>query len=122
MSKEELNEEILEETTEEMNELEELTEEEAEETTGGAAGYGNVQFKCQCGKNFLTEEGWLKHAKQTGHRKGTTYMQMIKGKSSQGSKKGATNGTYIQSRGSARCPELRIVYPNRKTSLWYCMW
>ena len=121
MDKEELNEEVLEETTEEMNELEELTEEEAEETTGGAAGYGNVQFTCQCGKKFKTPKGWIVHALKTGCTKGTTYDQKKSGKLSQGNRIGRVNGTIITTKKDTvfNGKMGRITYPNGKKSGWF---
>ena len=129
MDKEGLNEEELEEvedlTRDDAGELTEdeileLTEEEGEETTGGAAGYGNVQFKCQCGKNFISDYGWAAHCIKTKHNRCTTYQQMLKGKNSPGKRLGAVNGTYITIKKTFEGNKVTITYPNRKTNWFWC--
>lgn len=116
MDKEELNEDIIDEV-EEIDNVEELTEEEGEETTGGGAGYGNVQFTCQCGKKFQLDRTWIVHALKYGCRKGTTYQQKTHGKLSQGNKIGGVNSTIIELRKDKKFA--RVKYPNGKKSKWY---
>ena len=139
MDKEELNEEEIQEvegfeegevedlTTEDAGELTEdeiveLTEEEGEETTGGAVGYGNVQYKCECGANFIRDIHWAEHCLKKKHNKCTIYQQKIKGKNSPGKRIGRANDTRIQLK---KVPgnqyKATITYPNGKTD-WMYVW
>lgn len=91
---EEIEYEGIEELTEdeeeiEYEDIEELTENEKEETTGGVFGrhchIGNAQFKCQCGKNFLSARGVLNHLKKnktniSAHTRIKVYRQKKKRK------------------------------------------
>ena len=98
------------EVTEEiLDGLEEITEEEMQETTGGAGGYGNVQFECVCGAEFLMEKGWVNHLRSSRHRSGKVYYQQAKGKGHKGTSIGTATVTYKNGK-------IQIKYPNGKVS------
>ena len=69
---------------EEELEVQDLTEEEGEETTGGVAGYGNIQFVCQCKQSFINEYQLLNHLRKRSCTYADMYEQKRKGKYSAG--------------------------------------
>ena len=89
-------------------EIQELTEEELQETTGGRGGYGNIQFECVCGKEFLTEKKWIEHLKTTRHKSATVFYQQSEGKGHKGNKIGEAKVSY-------KAGVLTIKYPNGHT-------
>ena len=86
-----------------------LTEKETKSVSGGAAGYGNVQFTCVCGAKFKTDKLWAQHVKSMGHKSASIFYQQTAGKLSQGKKIGTVTATV-----NAKKKQVTISYPNGK--------
>ena len=97
MKEENLNNELTEEIVEELEEM--------KETEGGAGGYGNVEFECVCGREFLLESQLINHLSDSHHPKVKVFYQKRKGKGNRGPFIGWAKVTY-------KYKKVTIHYPN----------
>ena len=100
--------------------LEEITEEEMLETTGGAGGYGDIEFECECGANILSAARLVNdHLKYSRCKKVKVYFQKCGGKKAghRGRYIGIANVKYSRSN-NGKDLDIEITYPSGKKATY----